>query len=675
MPRKIVVTSALPYANGPIHIGHLVEYLQTDIWVRFQKICGNQCLYFCADDTHGTPIMISARAAGISPEKLIEQMHKEHKADFDGFHIEFDNYYTTHSTENRYFSELIFSRLNQAGSIVKRTIEQTYCASCKMPLPDRFVRGTCPRCKAEDQYGDCCEVCSATYQPTDLINPYCSTCRARPTFQTSEHYFFKLADYQQRLKDLITGGYTGKSVANKLDEWFKAGLKDWDISRDGPYFGFKIPGEENKFFYVWLDAPIGYMASAKNYCDRNGLDFERLWNSGEYELYHFIGKDIMYFHALFWPAMLMGTGFRTGDKLFVHGFLTVNGEKMSKSRGTFIKASTYLKYLNPEYLRYYYASKLTDSIDDIDLKIEDFINKTNSDLVGKFANLASRSGPMVTRLWQGQLGRLDEEGKELVNKIAAAKEQIVDDYEGLNFAGVVRAIVTLSDEADRFLERREPWVTVKTDLEKTQATLTAAINAVRILTIYLKPILPKYVRKVERFLNIDALSFADVEKLLENHKINDFERLFERVDEKQVNAMVEESKETQGPKAAAQPAAAQAIGPSAGGFKPECTMADFEKIDLRIAKVIKAEAVAGADKLLRLQLDVGGVQKSVLAAIATAYRPEDLTDKMVVYFANLKPRQMRFGLSEGMIMAAGSGGKDIYMLTIDAGAKPGQKVL
>jgi methionyl-tRNA synthetase len=675
MPRKIVVTSALPYANGPIHIGHLVEYLQTDIWVRFQKMCGNECLYFCADDTHGTPIMISARAAGISPENLIEEMHKEHKADFDGFHIEFDNYYTTHSPENRYFSELVFSRLNQAGSIVKRTIEQTYCASCKMPLPDRFVRGTCPRCKAEDQYGDCCEVCSATYQPTDLINPYCSTCRARPTFQTSEHYFFKLADYQQRLKDLIVGGYTGKSVANKLDEWFKAGLKDWDISRDGPYFGFKIPGEENKFFYVWLDAPIGYMASAKNYCDRNGLDFERLWNSGEYELYHFIGKDIMYFHALFWPAMLMGTGFRTGDKLFVHGFLTVNGEKMSKSRGTFIKASTCLKYLNPEYLRYYYASKLTDSIDDIDLRMEDFINKTNSDLVGKFANLASRSGPMVTRLWQGQLGRLDQEGKELVNKIAVAKEQILDDYEGLNFAGVARAIVALSDDADRFLERREPWVTVKTDLEKTQAALTAAINAVRILTIYLKPILPKYAQKVERFLKIDALSFADVEKLLENHKINEFERLFERVDEKQVNAMVEESKETQGPKAAAQPAVAQAIGPSAGGFKPECTMADFEKIDLRIAKVIKAEAVAGADKLLRLQLDVGGVQKSVLAAIATAYRPEDLADKMVVYFANLKPRQMRFGLSEGMIMAAGSGGKDIYMLTVDAGAKPGLKVL
>jgi methionyl-tRNA synthetase len=668
MPRKIVVTSALPYANGPIHIGHLVEYLQTDIWVRFQKACGNQCLYFCADDTHGTPIMISARAAGISPEKLIEQMHKDHRADFDGFYVEFDNYYTTHSPENRHFSELIFSRLNQAGSIVKRTIEQTYCENCKMPLPDRFIRGTCPRCKAEDQYGDSCEVCSATYQPTDLLNPCCATCRARPTFQTSEHYFFKLAHYQQRLKDFIADGYTGKSVANKLDEWFKTGLKDWDISRDGPYFGFKIPGEENKFFYVWLDAPIGYMASAKNYCDRNGLDFDRLWNGGEYELYHFIGKDIMYFHALFWPAMLMGAGIRTANKLFVHGFLTVNGEKMSKSRGTFIKASTYLKYLNPEYLRYYYASKLTDGIEDIDLRIEDFINKTNSDLVGKFANLASRSGPMVVRQLAGQLSRLDKPGKELIDKLTAAKGQVVQGYESLNFAAVVRAITALSDQADRYVEQNRPWATIKTDMERARAALTAAINAVRILTIYLKPILPKYAEKVERFLNVPPQSFADVETVLENHKINQFERLFERVDQEQVNAMVEESKESQGPKP--MPAV-----PPPSGFKPECTIEDFEKIDLRIAKVAKAEPVAGADKLLRLILDVGGLQKTVLAAIATAYKPEDLTGKTVVYFANLKSRQMRFGLSEGMILAAGSGGKDIFMLTADAGAKPGQKVL
>ena len=668
MPRKIVVTSALPYANGPIHMGHLVEYLQTDIWVRFHKMCGNKCLYFCADDTHGTPIMISARAAGISPEELIGQMHKEHKADFDSFHIEFDNYYSTHSPENKYFSELIFNRLNLTGSIVTRDVEQTYCENCKMSLPDRFVRGTCPRCKAEDQYGDSCEVCSTTYQPTDLINPYCATCRAKPVLKTSEHYFFKLADYEQQLRDLIAGGHTQKSVANKLDEWFKAGLKDWDISRDGPYFGFQIPGEENKFFYVWLDAPIGYMASAKNYCDKNNLDFDNLWpgtgsakvNTGEYELYHFIGKDIMYFHALFWPAMLMGSGIKTAEKLFVHGFLTVNGEKMSKSRGTFIKASTYVKHLNPEYVRYYYASKLTDSIDDIDLRFEDFINKINSDLVGKFANLASRSGPMLTKKVDSRLGQLDEQGRELVNKLTAAKDRIIEDYENLRFGAVVRMITALADEANRYVEQNQPWVTIKTDLEKTRTTLTTVINAVRILTIYLKPILPKYAEKVEKFLNVDKLCFADIETVLANRKINDFERLVERIDEEQVNAMIEESKETQ---SAPPPAAASSAEP----LKPECTIEDFAKIDLRIAKVLKAELVEGADKLLRLDLDVGGLEKTVLAAIATAYKPEELTGKVVVYFANLKPRQMRFGLSEGMILAAGSGGKDIFMLTADTG--------
>jgi len=664
MPRKIVVTSALPYANGPIHIGHLVEYLQTDIWVRFQKVCGNQCFYFCADDTHGTPIMISARSAGIRPEELIEQMHKEHKADFDSFHIEFDNYYSTHSPENRRFSELIFTRLNEAGSIVTRDVEQTYCDKCKMTLPDRYVRGTCPRCNAEDQYGDSCEICSATYRPTELINPYCATCGATPTLQTSRHYFFKLADYEQSLRALIAGGHTQKSVANKLDEWFKAGLKDWDISRDGPYFGFKIPGEENKFFYVWLDAPIGYMASAKNYCDNNGLDFDELWNSKEIELYHFIGKDIMYFHALFFPAMLIGAGFKTANKLFVHGFLTVNGEKMSKSRGTFIRASTYINHLNPEYLRYYYASKLTDGIEDIDLGIEDFINKTNSDLVGKYANLASRSGPMLTKKLNGQLGQLDKQGTELINKLTAAKDRITRNYEGLNFAAAVRTISALADVANRYVEQNQPWVTVTSDPEKTRQTLTAVINAVRILTIYLKPILPKYARKVEQFLNVDKLSFADVEATLENHKINDFERLFERIDEKQVNAMIEESKDSQDVKP-------QAAEP----FKPECTIDDFAKLDLRVAKVVKAQRVEGADKLLKLDLDVGGLQKSVLAAIATAYQPDELTDKIVVLLANLKPRQMRFGLSEGMILAAGTGGKDIFMLSVDAGAKPGQKVL
>lgn len=675
MPRNIVVTSALPYANGPIHIGHLVEYLQTDIWVRFQKMCGNRCLYFCADDTHGTPVMISAQAAGVSPETLVERMHEEHVADFDRFYVEFDNYYTTHSPENKYFSELIFNRLNEAGSIIKRDVEQTYCDNCNMSLPDRFVRGTCPRCKAEHQYGDSCEVCSTTYRPAELINPYCATCGATPTLKTSEHYFFKLADFEKQLKDLIAGGYTQKSVANKLNEWFEAGLKDWDISRDGPYFGFKIPGEQDKFFYVWLDAPIGYMASAKNYCDRHNLDFDRVWNSGEYELYHFIGKDITYFHALFWPAMLIGAEFKTANRLFVHGFLTVDGEKMSKSRGTFVNARTYLKYLNPEYLRYYYASKLTDTIDDIDLNTEDFINRTNADLVGRFANLASRSGPMLVKRLDGQLGRIDDKGAQLISKLTAEKDGIVANYENLKFAAVVRTVAALADEANRYVEQNRPWVTVRNDLEKTRATLTAVINAVRILTIYLKPVLPKYAEKVEKFLNVDKLQFADVDRTLQNHKISRFERLFERIDRKQVSAMIEESKEAQ---SAGSPSPTTPETPPPEPFKPECSIEDFAKIDLRIAKIVKAEPVEGADKLLRLDLDVGpppGGQKAVLAAIAQAYKPEELTGKTVVYFANLKPRQMRFGLSEGMILAAGTGGKDVFMLSADAGAKPGQKVL
>ena len=620
--------------------------------------------------------MISARADGISPEELIKKVHKEHKRDFDGFHVEFDNYYSTHSPENKYFSELIFNRLNKSGSITTRDVEQTYCEKCKMSLPDRFVRGTCPKCKAEDQYGDSCESCGTTYRPSDLINPYCSICRTEPVLKTSKHYFFKLGDYEKKLRDLIAEGHTQKSVSNKLDEWFSAGLKDWDISRDGPYFGFNIPGEENKFFYVWLDAPIGYMASAKNYSDTNNLDFDVLWpgtdtgrgGEGQYELYHFIGKDIMYFHALFWPAMLIGSGIKTADKLFVHGFLTVNGEKMSKSRGTFIKASTYLKHLEPEYLRYYYASKLTDTIDDIDLKIEDFINKINSDLVGKFANLASRSGPMLTKKLDSQLGRLDGQGHELIKKMVEASDQIAQDYEGLKYASVVRTITALADEANRYVEQKQPWATIKEDLEQTRTTLTAVINAVRILTIYLKPIVPKYAERIEKFLNIGKLSFSDLETVLEGHKINKFEHLVERVDEKKVNAMIEESKtETQNSELKTQNSAVEPI-------KPECTIDDFAKIDLRIAKVKTAEKVEGADKLLKLVLDVGGIEKNVLAGIAQAYTPEDLKDKIVVLLANLKPRQMKFGLSEGMILASGPGGKDIFMLTADSGAIPGQTI-
>jgi methionyl-tRNA synthetase len=667
MGRKIVVTSALPYANGAIHIGHLVEYLQTDIWVRFQKLCGNECLYFCADDTHGTPVMIRARDEGIEPEELIERVHGEHLSDFERFAIEFDNYYSTHSEENRVFSELLYQRAVENGSITKRSVEQAYCQQCDMWLPDRYVRGVCPRCNAENQYGDSCDECGGTHRPTELINPACANCGAPPIRRQSLHYFFKLADYGDRLKKMIQSGHVQDSVVNKLDEWFKAGLKDWDISRDGPYFGFKIPGEENKFFYVWLDAPIGYMASCKNYCDQKGLDFEKVWNSDEYELYHFIGKDIMYFHALFWPALLISAKFKTANKLFVHGFLTVNGQKMSKSKGTFIKAETYLKHLDPEYLRYYYASKLTAGVDDIDLNFEDFIAKVNSDLVGKLANLASRSGPMLTKKLDSRLGRLDEKGSELIAILQQAKEGIIADFEELNYAAAVRTIAGLADKCNRYFDQAQPWITIKTDPEATRTTLTAVINAVKILTIYLKAILPGYAEKVERFLNTGPLDFDDVDTVLQDREINKFERLVERVEKEKVEAMVEESKEEVTDSAAAQPGPEEPI-------EPECTIEDFMKVDLRIAKVVVAEPVEGADRLLHLELDIGGIKKSVFAGIAKAYKCEELVGKTVVCVANLKPRQMKFGLSEGMILASGPGDKDIFMLTADPGAKHGQRI-
>ncbi|RKY07186.1 MAG: methionine--tRNA ligase [Planctomycetota bacterium] len=666
MNRKIVVTSALPYANGPIHIGHLVEYLQTDIWVRFQKLCGNVCLYFCADDTHGTPVMIRARDEGIEPEELIRRVHGEHVRDFDGFLVDFDNYYSTHSEENRHFSELLYARATENGSIDKRPVEQAYCRQCDMWLPDRYVRGVCPRCKAENQYGDSCDACGGTHRPTELINPVCANCGLTPQRRSSVHYFFKLADYADRLRELAAGGHVHESVMNKLDEWFTTGLKDWDISRDGPYFGFKIPGEENKYFYVWLDAPIGYMASCKNYCDRHGLDFEVVWNSDEYELYHFIGKDIMYFHALFWPAMLIGARFKTADKLFVHGFLTVNGRKMSKSKGTFIKAETYLAHLDPEYLRYYYAGKLSSGVDDIDLNFDDFIAKVNSDLVGKLANLASRSGPMLTKKLNGRLGRLDDEGWKLIRGLQQAKDGIISDYEGLNYAAVIRTISSLVDECNRYVDAKQPWVTVKTDPDQTRITLTTTINAVRILTIYLKAVLPRYAQKVEKFLNVEPLSFADVDGVLEDHEIGRFERLVERVEKEKVEAMIEESKQADKPDAP--------VVTLDEPIEPECTIDDFMKVDLRIARITLAEPVEGADKLLHLELDIGGVGKSVFAGIAKVYKPEDLTGRMVVCVANLKPRRMKFGVSEGMILAAGPGGSDIFILRVDEGAEPGQRV-
>jgi methionyl-tRNA synthetase len=671
MTRKLLVTSALPYANAPIHIGHLVEYLQTDIWVRFQRAIGNECYYFCADDTHGTPIMIRAKSEGITPEELISRVQVEHTRDFAGFGIEFDNFYTTHSDENRQFSEMIYNRAHEKGSIIKKEIKQSYDEQEKMWLPDRYIKGTCPRCKSEDQYGDSCDSCGAHYQTTELIDPVSTVSGNPPILKESMHYFFRLGDYEPKLKKLFETGYVQKSVQNKLDEWFEAGLRDWDISRDGPYFGFKIPGEEDKYFYVWLDAPIGYMASCQNYCMKNGLDFEQLWNNEEYEIYHFIGKDIMYFHALFWPALLMSAGMRMPTKLFVHGFLTVNGKKMSKSKGTFIMASTYLKHLDPQYLRYYYASKLSGDVGDIELNTEDFVNRVNSDLVGKLANLASRSGPMLTKKLDGMLGALDAEGKALVDELVAAKAEIVEGYESLNYAAVIRKIASLADVCNKYVEEKAPWATVKTDTELTRTTLTTVLNAMKVLTVYLKPVLPEFAAKIEQFLAVEPLSFADVETVLGNRKINDFVRLIERVDKDKVETMVEESKQESTEQ---QAEVVEEKVELAEPLAVECEFDDFMKVDLRIAKVVTASAIEGADKLLQLELDLGGVTKNVFAGISKAYKPEDLVGRLVLCVANLKPRKMRFGVSEGMVCAAGPGGEEIFLLSPDCGAKPGQRV-
>ncbi len=667
MTRHIVVTSALPYANGPIHIGHLVEYLQTDIWVRFQKLCGNTCYYFCADDTHGTPVMLRAREEGIEPEVLIERMRHEHLRDFAGFEIAFDNYYSTHSEENRRFSEMIYQRAVERGVVTQGQVEQAYCETDRMWLPDRYIKGTCPRCGATGQYGDSCDACGAHYRPTELVDPVCALCGGTPVRRTSRHYFFRLQAFEKELCDLVERGYVQEAVRNKLDEWFSAGLRDWDISRDGPYFGFRIPGEQDKYFYVWLDAPIGYMASCKNYCDQHGLDFDAVWNGPDWELYHFIGKDIMYFHALFWPALLISAGLKTADKLFVHGFLTVNGQKMSKSKGTFITAETYLRHLDPEYLRYYYACKLTAGVDDIDLSLEDFQQRVNADLVGKFANLASRSGPMLTRKLDGRLGTLDEAGRALVETLRAEKEAIIADYEGLNYASAIRRIVALADAANRYVDQAEPWVTVKTDAETTRRALTAVINAVHLLTIYLKPVLPGFAAKIERFLGVEPLSMVDVDRTLENRPIGTFERLAERMDKEKVDAMIEESKPRD------EAARSEPAGP-AEPIAPECSFDDFMKVDLRVARIARAEKVDGADKLLALELDLGGLTKHVFAGIAQAYSPEQLVGRHVVCVANLAPRKMRFGTSEGMILAAGEGGQDIFLLGLDEGAAPGQRI-
>ncbi len=669
--RDILVTSALPYANGPIHLGHLLEYIQTDIWVRYQKMRGHNCYYVCADDAHGTAIMLRAEREGITPEQLIDRIRDEHQQDFHGFNIRFDNYYSTHSEENQQFSEYIYRKLKDNDHIATRQITQFFDPEKEMFLADRFIKGTCPKCKTEDQYGDNCEACGATYTPAELIDPRSAVSGATPVEKPSEHYFFKLPEFADFLAKWTRSGTLQPQVANKLAEWLDAGLQEWDISRDAPYFGFEIPDAKGKYFYVWLDAPIGYLASFKNFCNRNEVDFEEFWKAdSEAEVYHFIGKDIINFHALFWPSMLHGAGFRTPTAVWAHGFVTVNGKKMSKSRGTFIMARTYLDHLNPEYLRYYFASKLTSGVDDMDLNLEDFAARVNSDLVGKVVNIASRCAGFVTKRFDGRLGNVTETDK--LDQFISAGDEIADFYEAREFGRAMRRIMELADIANQYVNDEQPWVIARQESqdERLQAICTNAINMFRLLMTYLAPVLPKTGEEAERFLNA-RLDWNNRSELLEDHAIYKFKPLMNRVDMAHIEKMVEASRE-------ALPAAANPEPESDTHLEPvadEIEFSDFAKVDLRVAKIVKAEHVEGADKLLRLTLDIGHGERNVFAGIKSAYTPEQLEGRMTVMVANLKPRKMKFGLSEGMVLAAGPGGKDIFVLSPDSGATPGMRVM
>ena len=674
--RQILVTSALPYANGPIHLGHLVEYLQTDIWVRFQKMHGNECWYVCASDAHGTPIMLRAQSEGISAEELINRVHKEHEQDFADFLIEFDNFYTTHSEENRELSADIYNKLKDAGHISCRTITQAYDPEKEMFLPDRFIRGDCPRCGTKDQYGDNCESCGATYSPTELLNAVSVVSGAKPVEKESEHLFFKLADFTELLKDWIHSGHLQESVANKLDEWLEQGLQDWDISRDAPYFGFEIPGSPGKYFYVWLDAPIGYMASFKNLCDRRGLDFEHYWKAeSTTELYHFIGKDITNFHCLFWPAELHGAGYRKPTNVFVHGFLTVNGNKMSKSRGTFIMARTYLNHLNPEYLRYYYAAKLGAGVDDIDLNLEDFQARVNSDLVGKVVNIASRCAGFISKKFSGELSP-EIHRPELLKQFTDASDSIAGHYEAREFGRAIREIMALADLANQYIDQNKPWVLAKEAgrEQEVQDVCSMGLNLFRILIIYLKPVLPAMAASAEAFLNIPPLFWQDVNQTLTSHRINRFKPLMTRIESSAIDAILAESTSTMEKEEEIMTEAETTAPLTADPISEEISFDDFVKLDLRIARITKAEHVEGADKLLQLTLDLGGETRNVFAGIKSAYNPQDLEGRLTVMVANLAPRKMRFGVSEGMVLAAGPGGSDLFILGPDEGAKPGMRV-
>jgi len=697
-PRKVLVTSALPYANGSIHLGHLVEYIQTDIWVRFQKMQGHTVHYVCADDTHGTPIMLRAEKEGITPEALIANVHQEHSADFKEFLVEFDNYYSTNSDENKVLSQGIYKALKANGKIATKTIEQFFDPVKNMFLPDRFIKGECPKCHAKDQYGDSCEVCGATYNPTELINAYSAVSGATPVRKETEHYFFKLSECEQFLKDwtrseAIKGKPTLQGeAANKMGEWFENGLNDWDISRDAPYFGFEIPDAPGKYFYVWLDAPIGYMASFKNLCDKQGLNFDEYWaKDSKTELYHFIGKDILYFHALFWPATLEFSGHRKPTQIFAHGFLTVNGEKMSKSRGTFITARSYLDHIrNPEYLRYYYAAKLNSTMEDIDLNLEDFVARVNSDLVGKYINIASRTAGFINKRFAGELK--PSQNNAILAEIKAAATVVAEAYAEREYGKALREIMRLADVANGFVAEKAPWVMAKQAGQDAalQEVCSDALELFRLLTLYLKPVLPKLAAEIEQFLNIAPLTWVSVDaSLAENHAINAYEHLITRIDPKAIEAMTEANKENLTATPAPQPHSEQRHAahqqnevkqPSPPASLPEgegsyISIEDFTKVDLRIAKIVNAEHVEGAEKLLKLTLDIGEEKpRQVFAGIKSAYDPETLKGRLTVMVANLAPRKMKFGMSEGMVLAASDERGGPYILSPDSGAQAGMRV-
>ncbi|HDR0998224.1 TPA: methionine--tRNA ligase [Pasteurella multocida] len=676
--RDILVTCALPYANGAIHLGHLLEHIQADIWVRFQRMRGHKVHFICADDAHGTPIMLNADKLGITPEALIARSKADHVADFEGFNISYDNYHSTHSPENEALTAEMYKKLRANGFIKSRTISQLFDPEKGMFLPDRFVKGTCPKCKAEDQYGDNCEVCSSTYSPTELINPCSVVSGATPVLKESEHFFFDLPAFEGMLKAWIKSGSLQPEIANKMQEWFESGLQQWDISRDAPYFGFKIPDTEDKYFYVWLDAPIGYMASFKNLCDKTGLNFDDFWKKdSSAELYHFIGKDIVYFHSLFWPAMLDGCDLRKPTNVFAHGYVTVNGVKMSKSRGTFIQASTYLRHLAPEYLRYYYAAKLNNRIEDLDLNLEDFVQRLNADVVNKFVNLASRSAGFITKRFDGKLSAEIAE-PELLAEFVEKAAQIATYYEEREFGKVVREVMQLADKANKYIDDKAPWVMAKEEGREAelQAVCSMALQLFRVLAIYLKPVIPQIIARAEAFLQ-DELTWESLNRPLLNHAILPFKALAQRLDPKQIEAIVNETKEQfvaqqaleQKNSAKAEPASQ--VEPIAETISIE----DFAKLDLRVAKVMKCEAVPESNKLLRFELDLGDHTRQVFSGIKEAYNnPTELEGRFVVVIANLAPRKMRFGVSEGMILSAGTGGADLFLLNADQGVKPGMQV-